>query len=210
MFYILFIILGITILGYVLLDNFQSKIKNNFTRVYPGKVYTESIFYYIVEDDGVILVPKLSSGDKSKHIKLSNINDIRFFKDGKEKSNTDKAVVGAVTFGVPGAIIGSNMKTKKIIKDMGIKIYTDKEVYSLDFVGNGCEEGRAVYRRAAARIDFTYNMLLKYIKKDKDNIEHKEIIDITGQIEKLADLKAKGILTEEEFQNKKTELLERI
>lgn len=41
--------------------------------------------------------------------------------------------------------------------------------------------------------------------KDRNNQE-----DITGLIEKLADLKEKGIITEEEFTTKKTELLNKL
>jgi hypothetical protein len=214
LFLICFVILAIAIFGYVILDDFQSNIKNNFAKMYPDKFYTESIFYYIVENNGIILVPKLSlkNKDKSQHIRLSGINDIKFFQDGKEKSNTGKTIAGAITFGLPGAIVGSTMKGKKIIKDMGIKIYTDKEVYSLDFVGNGCEEGSQKFRNAMLKIDATYNILLKYIKGDalETSISNKSNMDIADQIEKLANLKEKGILTEEEFRNKKTELLERI
>jgi hypothetical protein len=35
-------------------------------------------------------------------------------------------------------------------------------------------------------------------------------VDVAGQIEKLADLRAKGILTEDEFAGKKAELLARL
>jgi uncharacterized protein YfkK (UPF0435 family) len=49
------------------------------------------------------------------------------------------------------------------------------------------------------------------VKDDKDNDEkHETVLQIIEEIEKLAELKEKGLITEEEYQKKKKELLKRI
>ncbi|MBD8046751.1 SHOCT domain-containing protein [Clostridium sp. N37] len=47
-------------------------------------------------------------------------------------------------------------------------------------------------------------------KVDEVNLCSSSNEDIPGQIKKLSELREQGILTEEEFNNKKTELLARI
>ena len=49
------------------------------------------------------------------------------------------------------------------------------------------------------------------VKDDKVNDDkHKTVLQIIEEIEKLAELKEKGLITEEEYQKKKKELLKRI
>jgi len=53
--------------------------------------------------------------------------------------------------------------------------------------------------------------LMKQMKTKKVEVVSSEpSVDIMGQIEKLGTLKEKGLITEEEFNSKKTELLERL
>ena len=59
--------------------------------------------------------------------------------------------------------------------------------------------------------DCGYRQRVVVVKDDKDNDEkHETVLQIIEEIEKLAELKEKGLITEEEYQKKKKELLKRI
>ncbi|KYN77182.1 hypothetical protein A0J52_09990 [Clostridium sporogenes] len=202
----IFIIICIgSIIGGVYLYKSQKKIEDNFKAIYPNKQYAEGTLYYIVDDNGAVLVPKLSIKNKESHIKL-NINDIKIYEDGIEKSTTGKAVAGAIAFGTVGAIIGSNMKGKKIVKTMGINIYTDIKSYYVNFVGNGCKRDSWEFKSALDNMERAYNILIKYVK----NNEKDESTDIPDKIKKLSELQKQDIISMEEFQEKKKELLEKM
>ena len=75
--------------------------------------------------------------------------------------------------------------------------------------------GTTIYGQAAKCREFMdvlrQNDILKIIKANaKDESSHNSQPDVLEQIEKLAKLKAAGVLTEEEFQQKKAALLERM
>ncbi|MBT6865759.1 MAG: hypothetical protein HOA19_00265 [Candidatus Marinimicrobia bacterium] len=48
------------------------------------------------------------------------------------------------------------------------------------------------------------------VKETEDNNKHETVLQIIEEIEKLAELKEKRLITEEEYQKKKKELLKRI
>ncbi len=48
------------------------------------------------------------------------------------------------------------------------------------------------------------------VKETEDNNKHENVLQIIEEIEKLAELKEKRLITEEEYQKKKKELLKRI
>jgi hypothetical protein len=59
--------------------------------------------------------------------------------------------------------------------------------------------------------DCGYHQRAVIVKNEKDNDDkHKTVLLIIEEIEKLAELKEKGLITEEEYQKKKKELLKRI
>ena len=59
--------------------------------------------------------------------------------------------------------------------------------------------------------DCGYHQRVVIVKDHKDNDDkHKNVLQIIEEIEKLAELKEKGLITEKEYQKKKKELLKRI
>jgi hypothetical protein len=101
--------------------------------------------------------------------------------------------------------------------------YTDMvpidEIRSLDCSGNGLTGGHI----KISSITKTYDILVTYKKEVMASIQEKfysvknsprnqvtNSPDIIDQIQKLSDLKDKGVLTEEEFNQKKTELLSKL
>lgn len=123
------------------------------------------------------------------------------------------AVIGGAIAGDAGAIIGSRKPTEEIHTYYTTEDHrktelrykeNDKEV-SLMFSFSAFEFFESLFPEK------NYD-IVQEIKKNSivQNTASGNIDDITGKIEKLASLKEQGILTEEEFAQKKSELLERI
>lgn len=116
------------------------------------------------------------------------------------------AVVGGAIAGPVGAIIGGRKKVKsKPIKTE--TVVTDTRKVVLCFKENEIREqmllGYYIYEKLCTICPDKNADTYKVIEQK----ENAGIEDIPTQIKKLADLKEQGILTEEEFTQKKTELL---
>jgi len=157
------IIMLIIVIGWISFKvyKFKEKQKDKLREFYPGCKIVEAINYYLIEKDGIILVDKRSLSNQSNHIKLSKINDVKIYEDGKEKS-LGKAVVGGVTFGIVGALIGASMKTQ-VVHKMGVKIYTNTGFYDIKALNTKCKKDNIIYRNASRTIDQIYNILLDKI-----------------------------------------------
>lgn len=140
-------------------------------------------------------------------------------------SNTGKALVGGLLFGAAGAVVGaaSKKKVKTTCKDMHIDLNINviKSPMQVLQIINDAEISRdsELYKQNLA---FAKNVMamLAYIKEnaepsepEKPHLEQKQLEsqqrtgDIYAEIEKLHTLKEKGIITDEEFQKKKSSLL---
>lgn len=112
------------------------------------------------------------------------------------------AVVGSAIAGPVGAIIGGHKKVKSTVQTV------NTQTLIIKFVDEGREKGLKIFQPICIYEDLCY---LCPEKKNYDSSKAKPeatlLIDIPNQIKKLADLKSQGILTEEEFTQKKTELL---
>lgn len=84
-----------------------------------------------------------------------------------------------------------------------IQVYTADKVYNFTLPAAG--KINKIYR--AFLFALNQNEFVSFSNTDSSKDKS---VDITEQIEKLAKLKDKGIITEEEFQSKKKELLSRI
>jgi len=84
---------------------------------------------------------------------------------------------------------------------------TDKKT---DMFGNKSNDPYCFYFKKDVVDDMTeiYNYILECKRNKKTSILSQD--DIPSQIKKLSDLKDSGILTEEEFENKKQELLKKM
>lgn len=118
-------------------------------------------------------------------------------------SSIGKAIVGGVIAGEAGAIIASRNKTEEIKSEHVIE---DNRNTVLEIKDNN-----AMYYLKFESND--YNTFLKLIPnkeisfvKNRSNVED----SVYEKIKKLSNLKDEGILTEQEFTNKKSQLLESI
>lgn len=125
------------------------------------------------------------------------------------KGGVGRAVVGGMIAGGAGAIVGANTRKSEIMKELTIRIITSnsrKSSYVIKLQGeNLSNEAYNFINEVYAIIT---NLINQYSKKEKAQISANN--DITEQIEKLAILKEKRIITEEEFETKKKELLNKI
>ena len=121
-------------------------------------------------------------------------------------SSLTGAVLGGVVAGGAGAVIGSRKKTTSI-KTETKRIDDRKTILEYEYL----EEKHYMFFDSA-----TYEVLLKLIPQKEINFSNKDNkvkfkktnqINITEKIRELAKLKDEGILTEEEFNSKKKELL---
>lgn len=116
------------------------------------------------------------------------------------------AIAGGAIAGPVGAIIGGRKK----VKSQPIRtetVVTDTRKVVLNFMDNGSNKEQMV-------LDYCiYKQLCDICpKKNEDTHKTSKNIedDISTKIKKLAELKDQGILTEEEFTKKKTELLSKM
>lgn len=125
------------------------------------------------------------------------------------KGGVGRAVVGGIIAGGAGAIVGANTRKSEIMKELTIRIITSnsrKSSYVINLQGeNLSNEAYNFINEVYAIIT---NLINQYSKKEKAQVSVNN--DITEQIEKLAILKEKKIITEEEFETKKKELLSKI
>lgn len=125
------------------------------------------------------------------------------------KGGVGRAVVGGIIAGGAGAIVGANTRKSEIMRELTIRIITSnsrKSSYVIKLQGeNLSNEAYNFINEVYAIIT---NLINQYSKKEKAQVSANN--DITEQIEKLAILKEKKIITEEEFETKKKELLSKI
>lgn len=128
------------------------------------------------------------------------------------KTNTGnmlgRAIVGGVLTGGVGAVIGAATASKDTVKVADSKIvnidnfsvvlyFVNKEPIILSF-------GTNTYKFNSL-VTILKHIVLNNAEQNKKQISSQSISD---ELQKLAELKEKGILTEEEFQTQKTKLLE--
>lgn len=169
----------------------------------------------------------LGSIDKIKIVKFP-INSIDFYSiegeiihenkisgGGGGGSSIGGAVVGGLIAGDSGAIIGSRQKIDSIKSQLVVHdnrktmfqiINEDKEKQKLYFDKNSFDSFRELIPEKS--LDIVNSVKTDQIIKEQNN--KKISSSITDQIRELAKLKDEGIISEEEFQEKKKVLLEKI
>jgi hypothetical protein len=166
--WVVFLFIGFIILGVIIaivIQNGQTKVLNGF---YPNSNIINANNYFVIDGDDFVLVPKFRVKDKSRHTIIGTINNVKIYEDGVEKS-AGKAIVGGLTFGLVGALIGASMKTQ-YANNMGIKIYTDTGYYDINFLGTKTKKDSIVYKIASDNVDKLYSVILKHQNCHKVNI----------------------------------------
>ena len=120
-----------------------------------------------------------------------------------------RALIGGVIAGGVGAVVGANTRKTEIITDLKIRIVTKNSSKSSYMIWLKSKE---MSKQAFEFVNEVYAMIKNIISKN--DITKNEINNsnkgILEQFEDLQNLKNKGIITQEEFEEKKKELLNKI
>lgn len=185
-----------------------------------------------IDDNSKQIGIKENEGEIIKY-PYSDIMGCEIIEDGKttyRKSSTlGRAVVGGIIAGGAGAIIGGlsgKEKEKKEINNLDFKIVfkdTNKPSFKIRFFD--AWEETANTKKSIKITDSVYGPIfqkaLNNLKEWKDTIEiiidridneqkrvSNQSLSISDELVKLNELKEKGVLTEEEFQQQKKKILE--
>lgn len=126
--------------------------------------------------------------------------------------------------GGAGAIVGANTrKSKNIVSNLSVRIVTNElenPLYTLDLITNQIDINKPLYNRLyKLALEFASNIyatLQAIINDNNRNMSKhnssKEKSSNNGleQLEKLAELKQKGIITQEEFDESKKKILSKL
>ncbi len=129
------------------------------------------------------------------------------------KGSFGAALVGAALLGKTGAIIGSNIgskKTKQEINEYRIKIVTRNlcypEIY-INFLTTGSVKSNSILYKTYVGYAQRVLSLLAIITDTTSNSRNTSALDTVEEIRKYKELLDEGIITQEEFNTKKEQLL---
>lgn len=155
--------------------------------------------------------------DKCYVFKYEDLLNFEVLEDGTTitKGGLGKAVVGGAIFGLAGAIAGgTSKKTKQVCNKLQIKVTTkniDRPIIYITLINSETKKSGFIYNQAEksvqeilSKFQIIVNELEeeKKIKKDSNNA-----ISPTDEIKKYKELLDMGAISEEEFNEKKKELL---
>lgn len=122
-----------------------------------------------------------------------------------------------------GAIVGANTrKSKNIVSNLSVRIVTnniDSPLYTLDLITHQIDINKPLYANLyKVAMEFANNIYatVQAIINDNNNTNISETrqdpISNNGleQLEKLSELKEKGIITQEEFEQSKKKILSKL
>lgn len=201
-------------------ERFQSRIKalENSEDFTPNKVYEIESFVLMIDDANkdfaLISVdnPNLPIYDYKKLI------DYEVIENGSQitSGNSKNAVIGGLLFGVTGAIVGASAskETKDICSELKLRIFLDdieNPQFTVEFVVYDTPKNDILYYESCERLNDITALLTYILNKNKEKTEKKipeiQNIDIAEEIKKFAELRNQGIITSEEFDEKKKQLL---
>lgn len=150
--------------------------------------------------------------------RYDNILDYELLEDGETitKGGLGRAVAGGVLFGGLGAIVGGSTgkrKTKSICDSLRIKITLRnaiKQVEYLDFISASTKKDSTIYKAAYNNAQEALSCLAiacDAVKQVEVNTQEAAPYSVADEILKFKNLLDQGIITEEEFKKKKSELL---
>lgn len=180
---------------------------------------SKKIGSYIEFDDTRMewLVPDGLFGKKKKVYKYNDIVDYELLEDGEsiiKKSGIGRAVTGGVLFGGVGAIVGGvtgKQKTKSICKSLKIKItvsdINNPTVY-INFIPSETKKDSWIYKNAYNSAQECLSVLQLICNNSENEVQNNASpISNADEILKYKNLLDNGIITQEEFEAKKKQLL---
>lgn len=182
------------------------------------KIAAEDLgFLLAVDDTGKRWMLAQPIGSAPKIYSFRDLLSFDLIQNGNQiiSGNDGKAAVGAVLFGTAGAVVGASAKKK--VSDVCNGLHLELNVNDLNcpliklpFIEQQMAVNSPLYE---IRSEFARKVMaiLSYIKANAEQPMQKTLEqshpDIYKEIEKLHALKEKGILTEEEFTQKKKSIL---
>ena len=124
-----------------------------------------------------------------------------------------RAIVGGALAGEAGAIVGAaTRKSKSVTNNLSIKIITsdlNNSLIVIPILETSTNRTSEKYKKAWEVAQEVHAVIVSIIKTNASSVTP-STSDPLSQIEMLAKLKDQGIITEEEYYKKKTELLAKI
>lgn len=167
----------------------------------------------------------LFNDELDKLIKYESIIECKIIENSNvvNSGGIGRAIVGGLIAGDSGAIVGANTrKSKNIVSSLSIRIVTkeiDEPLYTLELLDYQIDTNKQLYANFyKLAMEFANNVYatIQAIIKDNNNtnvVETKQDLNSTNgleQLEKLAELKDKGIITQEEFEETKKKILSKL
>lgn len=155
-----------------------------------------------ISDDKNQLILKNELTKKHSIIELNEVIECELLENNTviAKGGVGRAVVGGILAGGAGAIVGATTSKKKTITS-----------YKLRIITKNTENPTYIYEVKSFDVaQEAYGTITSLISNDTTPAEVPISNDAFAQLEKLAVLKDKGILTESEYEGKKHELLDKI
>lgn len=130
----------------------------------------------------------------------------------KKNNGVSRAIAGGMMFGQAGAIVGAVTKNNKIIETtnlLQLRILAtnvaENNLFIPFLIGGKFKHDSFVYKDAISRLSSCISNIDNIISSSKDLPVSDDLIE---QLRKIKTLLDEGILTQEEFDKKKQELLE--
>ena len=167
---------------------------------------------------------KASNESIPKIYNFKDLNEFEVYEDGDSiaKGRAGSALVGGLLFGGVGAIVGAsrsrNIKNTCTTLQVRIRVndFTNPEIV-MPIISSETKKDSIVYnmgitqaKEIASNLSYIQNDG-KNLEVDTQNIEQSSISDNVGDsIRELSKLKEEGLLSEEEYNEKKKELISRM
>lgn len=151
-------------------------------------------------------------------IDFSKIIECQLLEDSNiiQKGGIGRAVVGGVIAGGVGAIVGATTRqSKNIVNDLQIRILTNdinNSFYIIHIIDTETKKDSLIFKHSMEFANNVYSTIIAIIKlnDNSNNIGITTNEDFEQQIEKLSNLKEKGIITQEEFDKSKKKILSKL
>lgn len=167
----------------------------------------------------------LYNNELDKLIKYESIIECKIIENSNvvHSGGIGRAIVGGLVAGDSGAVVGANTrKSKNIVSSIVIRIVTkeiDEPLYTLELLDYQIDTNKQLYANFyKLAMTFANNVYatIQAIINDNNKINKLETKQESNsnngleQLEKLAELKGKGIITQEEFEESKKKILSKL
>lgn len=156
---------------------------------------------------------------KARIYNYSEVLEYEILEDGNTitKGGLGSAIVGGALFGGIGAVVGGltgGKKVKEVVKSLKVKIVLDNKIVPAEYIELLTTEFKKdgfVYRVAKQQAEDIVAILASIVveneKNQANNSNVHNINDPITEVKRFKELLDNGIITQEEFEKKKNELL---